>query len=537
MFCSQCGSPLRENDVFCQSCGSRVSQNVTIPVPNSATPVQQFIPVQPINPVQPNTFQPKKHSSVGLIAFVTTSVIILFVAIIIGAVFLMDALFSTKDKPLGSSGITATLQIQKPAGTTSEVAAAKRDATLQIIRHRLDYLGYTNAKVSATDTTVTIKGIPGTADMDYVFQYLTSNSRFELQDPDGKFIADSADFSSVTVVPPESADYKYLIRVTFSTEGAEIFNEAVAKINARKDGKNYILFVLEGKPVFKVNFKSRNKETDPNYGLIGFRVPNAAVMTDSTKEIADILNSGGILPVALSAGTFTGGSSSTGGNNTGGNNTGSTKILKNKITNPRSFYSFLKIPDNYHCKMVMTLNGEQMINGEYWYKDGKGKMKSALSMGGAEEALKAAGVDMSKFVTFFNEATGDLYTCMPSLKVAVRSDVGSGAFYDQSNMESLVDPAAKFTGTRAVTMDGLQCTVYSFEYNGCKVDYYVRNSLNIIIRCVADTGVSKVDVYLKDMDIGMVTSGDVLMTNEYNNYKKFDNYQEFGQYLVSIMLK
>ena len=526
MYCSRCGLMLGDRDSFCSACGSRIERN---------TPPTQYQSVQRAVPPVPQAYygqypQPVHHKShapviCAIIGF------LLVCTVLIGVLLFKDELLMIKDKIFGPAPVTATLQIELPAGMSSSKKAENRIAILKIIRHRLAYLGYSDAKVDTADTSVTIKGIPSTADMDRIYKYLTSSYSFEIQDPDGKCIIKGADVESVKVTPSDTDEVKYTVSITLTKAGAVIFTEAFEKINARTDGKNYVMFVLEGKQIMKVSLSAKNKESGSNYNRISFKVPVTVSMNESAEELADILNSGGPLPVVLTVVT-----DSRVAATAKGSSANSTSISKKKITSPKSLYTYLKIPDNYHCKMILSLNGEQILNSEYWYKDGKGKMASALSLGDSSEMLKSVGLDLSKSVTFYNQETGDLYTCLPSLKVAVRMDIGSGMFYDQSNMGTLIDPDAKFTGTRAATLDGIQCTVYSFEKSGCKVDYYVRNSLEIVIRCVADTGEYKTDIYLKDMDIGMVTNGDVLMTNEYNNYKKLNGYEEFAQYLYQYYM-
>ena len=215
------------------------------------------------------------------------------------------------------------------------------------------------------------------------------------------------------------------------------------------------------------------------------------------------------------------------------------KIQQNQIKNAGNLYTFLEIPDNYSCRMVITMNGENIINGDVWYKDGKSKLNFDLGiMKDLGSSLNDIGIDFSKMVSFSNAQTGEFYTCIPSLKVAVKSAMGTDMYYDQSSVTSMVDSGVPFKGTRAVTVDGIQCTVYVFEDAGITGEIYVRNSLETIIRCViTDKTIGTVDVYFKNMEIGMVTSGDVLMTNEYNNYKVFNNDEEFANWLLNYMMQ
>ncbi len=545
-YCIGCGAKLEDESILCTECREKAETNSTEDNPaQSTSPFAQnvYYPAKENNvPIDSQGVPKKNKNKMIILASVIALVMVAATALIY--YIIQDNLEDIKSWTSGEKYITASLEVQIPEGTSSNEKTEKMKLISEIIQHRLSVLKYTKATVSAKDATITVEGIPAATDMDMVFDYLTASPSIEFQDADGKKILDSTDFWSSKALAGESEDIKYKITIGFTENGRLKFAAATKIIASRiKDGTNYATLVINGKKVVKITFGEKYVENGYTYSNMTFNIKAGNdMLTETPEELTKILSSGGALPFTLKAGSVSGKSTTSTGKTTLSNGSGNVSsggnkpIQESKIKNAGTLFTFLKVPDNYHCKLILKLDDMVIANGEYWYKDGKGKLNTTVGLGDMS-FVKASGLDFSKGATYFNMETGVVYTCIPSLKVALKVETGTSSFYDQSSLNNMMDPDIGFKGTRAETVDGIQCTVYIFGNTGNTAEIYVRNSLQYVIRCVSNTGGFKTDIYFKDMDLGMVTNGDVLMTNEANNYKKCNTAEEFVKYVVNYVSK
>ncbi len=162
---------------------------------------------------------------------------------------------------VGGSVITYEAQVGGNMGGAE--LAENMDVVEQMLRQRLNDLGYFEATiVRVGEKRVTIE-IPSIADPEEAVQKIGSTAKVEFKDADGNVILDGnqvADARAAYGPISQGGLEQYYVSIEFTPEGTQKFSEATGKFYQDKE-KNHISILLDGKVLSSPTFDSQLNES------------------------------------------------------------------------------------------------------------------------------------------------------------------------------------------------------------------------------------------------------------------------------------
>jgi len=186
------------------------------------------------------------------------------------------------------------------ADTNATPSSSDMNAAIEMIRHRLDMLNYTEATVTSSGSNQVLVEIPGISDPEEAVRLLGASAVLEFRDPDGTVVMDGSDIASAaTAYSDIGKGYReYYISLRLKPGAVAKFADATRKAAARSGEydeekgryKNYISIVMDDQEVASPRVE---KEIDSDSCMIS---------GDYDKKSADYMSgiiSAGQLPFAL----------------------------------------------------------------------------------------------------------------------------------------------------------------------------------------------------------------------------------------------
>ncbi len=182
-------------------------------------------------------------------------------------------------------GSVITYEAQADTAEDSEM-----ESVVNVLRKRLDALGYTEATVSRQGEKKVRVEIPAIQNPEEAVQTLGQTAKLTFRDADGNVVLDGTDVKSATAAfgqINESSGNVHYVQLQLNDSGVDKFASATAAAAARPEGENFIAIMLDETPISQPRVDSTiNQPTCVISG--GF--------TDSseTQELATLINSGNL---------------------------------------------------------------------------------------------------------------------------------------------------------------------------------------------------------------------------------------------------
>ena len=182
-------------------------------------------------------------------------------------------------------GSSITYEAQADSVTDEEM-----DSVKNVLRRRLDALGYSEATVSRQGEKKVRVEIPAIQDPQQAVETLGQTAKLTFRDSDGNVVLEGADVKSAAArygKTSETAPDQHYVELVLENSGIDKFAQATAAAAAKTDGKNYIAIMLDEEVISQPSVQTTiNSATCVISG--GF--------TDSseTSELATLINSGNL---------------------------------------------------------------------------------------------------------------------------------------------------------------------------------------------------------------------------------------------------
>ena len=139
------------------------------------------------------------------------------------------------------------------ADTEEAVSDDDMASVREVLRNRLDTLGYFEAVVSQQGSNRVRVEIPSVTNPEEAVQILGATAKLTFRDAENNIImVGGEDVKSAKAAYDQIDDAGnkgYLVHLTLTSQGQKKFAESTAKISARTDGKNYIAIFLDENPI------------------------------------------------------------------------------------------------------------------------------------------------------------------------------------------------------------------------------------------------------------------------------------------------
>lgn len=182
-------------------------------------------------------------------------------------------------------GSSITYEAQADSVTDEEM-----DSVKNVLRRRLDALGYSEATVSRQGEKKVRVEIPAIQDPQQAVTTLGQTAKLTFRDSDGNVVLEGADVKSAAArygKTSETSPDQHYVELVLENSGIDKFAQATAAAAAKTDGKNYIAIMLDEEVISQPSVETTiNSATCVISG--GF--------TDSseTSELATLINSGNL---------------------------------------------------------------------------------------------------------------------------------------------------------------------------------------------------------------------------------------------------
>ncbi len=193
-----------------------------------------------------------------------------------------------------NGGSIITYEAIPEEGSDEKVTAEGMRSVEEVMRRRIDNLGYTEANVyTFGDNCIRIE-IPGISDPTEAVNTIGSTAKLSFTDDDQVEFMDGNGIKSALAMYGDSdgdGEYEWFVELNFTSEGERAFAEATGRVSAlSSSSKNYISIYLDEQQL------SRASVTERIDG--GSAVINGDFDEEYAKELAALIN-GGSLPYQL----------------------------------------------------------------------------------------------------------------------------------------------------------------------------------------------------------------------------------------------
>ena len=182
-------------------------------------------------------------------------------------------------------GSVITYEAQTETATDSEMESVKN-----VLRKRLDALGYSEATVSRQGDKKVRVEIPSIQNPEEAVQTLGQTAKLTFRDADGNIVLEGTDVKSATAAfgpTSETGSDQHYVQLQLADSGVDKFYQATQAASTEGEGRNYIAIMLDETVISQPTVKTPiNQSTCIISG--GF--------TDSsqTRELATLINSGNL---------------------------------------------------------------------------------------------------------------------------------------------------------------------------------------------------------------------------------------------------
>ncbi len=182
-------------------------------------------------------------------------------------------------------GSVITYEAQTETAEDSDMESVKN-----VLRKRLDALGYSEATVSRQGDKKVRVEIPAIQDPEEAVQTLGQTAKLTFRDADGNVVLEGTDVASATAAfgqVSETGGDQHYVQLQLNDSGVQKFAEATAAASARTDGTNYIAIMLDEEVISQ---PSVSQTINSNTCVIS----GGFVDSTETRELATLINSGNL---------------------------------------------------------------------------------------------------------------------------------------------------------------------------------------------------------------------------------------------------
>ncbi|MBE7053818.1 MAG: hypothetical protein E7391_06045 [Ruminococcaceae bacterium] len=137
------------------------------------------------------------------------------------------------------------------ADTQESVTDKELESVQSLMRTRLDFMGYYDAKVTLNNKQIEVT-VPKDIVTQSIIDILITKANVEFKDKDDNVIIDSNDVCDALPQLDHLSEYNdasYYISLTLTDEGRKKFADATEKISQYENGENYISICIDGQVV------------------------------------------------------------------------------------------------------------------------------------------------------------------------------------------------------------------------------------------------------------------------------------------------
>lgn len=182
-------------------------------------------------------------------------------------------------------GSVITYEAQAETAEDSEMESVKN-----VLRKRLDSLGYSEATVSRQGEKKVRVEIPAIQDPEEAVQTLGQTAQLTFRDADGNIVLEGTDVAGATAAfgaTSENGSSQHYVQLQLNDSGVEKFAAATAAAAARSQGENYISIMLDEEEISK---PSVNEAINSSTCIISGGFSDSS----ETNELATLINSGNL---------------------------------------------------------------------------------------------------------------------------------------------------------------------------------------------------------------------------------------------------
>jgi len=182
-------------------------------------------------------------------------------------------------------GSVITYEAQAETATDEEMESVKN-----VLRKRLDALGYSEATVSRQGDKKVRVEIPAIQDPEEAVQTLGQTAKLTFRDADGNVVLEGTDVASATAAfgpTDETGANKHYVELRLNDSGVSKFADATAAAAARTDDSNYIAIMLDEETI-----SSPKVDTPINQSTC--IISGGFTDNSETRELATLINSGNL---------------------------------------------------------------------------------------------------------------------------------------------------------------------------------------------------------------------------------------------------
>ena len=139
------------------------------------------------------------------------------------------------------------------------------DSVENVLRTRLDALGYTEGTVTRAGNNQFVVEIPGESNTDEAVESLGSTAKLEFRNADGEVVLEGGDIVKAEYAygdPTNAGTSSYYISLKLSDEAVDKFSEATGKAAAAGTDKNYIAIYLDETEISKPSVSEKLTTSD-----------------------------------------------------------------------------------------------------------------------------------------------------------------------------------------------------------------------------------------------------------------------------------
>ena len=182
-------------------------------------------------------------------------------------------------------GSVITYEAQTETAEDSEMESVKN-----VLRKRLDALGYSEATVSRQGEKKVRVEIPAIQDPEEAVQTLGQTAKLTFRDAEGNVVLEGTDVANANAAfgkTSETGSDQHYVQLQLNASGVDKFAEATAAAAGRSDGNNYIAIMLDEEVISQPSVN----ETINSATCI---ISGGFVDASETRELATLINSGNL---------------------------------------------------------------------------------------------------------------------------------------------------------------------------------------------------------------------------------------------------
>jgi len=195
------------------------------------------------------------------------------------------------EEPVKKGGTLIVYEAQTETATTSEM-----EMVINVLRRRLDFLGFSEATVSRQGDKKVRVMLPGFQNPEEAVQTLGQTAKLTFRDADGNVVLEGTDIANAAAVfgqIDEVSGNQHYVKLQLTKTGREKFTKATAVAATRGNGENYISIMLDEAEISRPTVRETINSTE-------CIISGGFVDASDTQELTSLINSGN-LPFSIKA--------------------------------------------------------------------------------------------------------------------------------------------------------------------------------------------------------------------------------------------